>query len=72
MILADLPYAHETANKAKSVAWFFPDDSKKLAIIIKNILNNNLSNFSEVKEIAVDSPHTLTWQEMFEEMQSIK
>lgn len=72
MILADLPYVHETANKAKSVAWFFPDDSKKLAIIIKNILNNNLSNFSEVKEIAVDSPHTLTWQEMFEEMQSIK
>lgn len=71
MILADLPYAHETANNAKCVAWFFPDDSKKLATIIKNVLNDNLSNFSAEKEIYIDSPHTSSWQELFEEIESI-
>lgn len=71
MILADLPYAHETANNAKSVAWFFPDDSKKLAAIIKNVLNNKCSDFLSVNEKFIDSPHTASWQELFEKMQSI-
>lgn len=66
MILADLPYAHETANNAKSVAWFRPDDTEKLANIIKNVLKDDLSDFEALKNKKLSSPHTKNWEELFE------
>ena len=69
MILADLLYAYETANNAKNVAWFVPDDANKLSMIIKNVLNNNNSDFSILKEKVINFPHAISWQELFEEMQ---
>ncbi len=68
MIIADLSYAHETANKAKSVAWFAPDDAEKLAAIIKNILKEDFSDFAPVENKKINSPHTKNWEELFELM----
>lgn len=66
MILADLPYAHETANNAKSVAWFRVDDAERLANIIKNVLKNDFSDFESLEEKKLLPPHTKDWGELFE------
>lgn len=68
MILADLPYAHETANNAKYVSWFAPDDAEKLATIIKNVLKEELSGFAPIENKKINSPHTRNWVELFEIM----
>lgn len=66
MIIADLPYAHETANNAKSVAWFAPDDVEKLAAIIKRILKEDYSDFVSAENKNINPPHTKNWEELFE------
>lgn len=65
MIIADFSYAHETSNNAKNVAWFAPDDAQGLAIIIKNVLRKNYSDFIAVEEKTITSPHTKNWEELF-------
>lgn len=65
MIIADLPYAHETANNAKNVAWFAPDDAQKLASIIKRVLKEDYSDFVTVKNPKINPPHTKNWEELF-------
>ena len=66
MILADLPYAHETANSAQSVAFFAPSDAGKLADLIKSVCNDDAFEFHEVKPQKIDEPFCKNWKQLIE------
>lgn len=63
MILSDLPYAHETAAGAPTVAFFPPDDAGRLATLMRNVVRGDLSAFSAVPEAAPDD--ACSWEEIF-------
>lgn len=65
MILADLPYAHETAEGASKVMFFNPYDPRSLAKEMKNILLGDESSFESLDVITLRSPHSTTWEELF-------
>lgn len=66
MIIADLPYAHETASNAEKVAFFNPDNSNELAALMKDVIDNNLGKFVFCKPLTIDKPFTKSWKELFE------
>lgn len=66
MLLADLPYAHETAAGSKRTDFFSATDANTLKNKMKKIL---LGDFLELKEIPYkqsESPKASSWQELFE------
>lgn len=71
ILIADLAYAHETANNAKNVAWFAPDDAQKLASIITNVIRGNYSDFVSVENKSINQPHTKNWEELFKMMSDL-
>lgn len=68
MIIADLPYAHETAAGAKHVAFFEPDNSEILADRMKEVMDGCLSNFSSVPLVKLESPYTVNWTMLFDKL----
>lgn len=65
MILADLPYARETAAGAPLVAFFDPDDPRQLSSLMRGIIDSDLSRF----KTAPDIEHTdiaTSWHEIFD------
>ena len=66
MILADLPYAHETANSAQSVAFFAPSDAGKLADLIKSVCNDDAFEFHGVKPQKIDEPFCKNWKQLID------
>lgn len=56
MLIADLPYAHETAAGAKYVAFFNPDTPKMLADRMSEVINGDLFNFSSVPLVNIELP----------------
>ena len=65
MLLADLPYAHETAAGAGRVAFFPPEDASVLAKYMMAIIRNDLSALSPVPPQPVKNPHARDWHELF-------
>lgn len=65
MILADLPYAHETASGCSAVSFFNPDDPKALASRMKAVLDADLSLFSDVSQTVAESPSVEDWRSLF-------
>ena len=60
IIAADEKYAHETVEGGKYVAFFPTNDSKALAMLMKDIINGDLSQFQTIypspfEGIAADS-----------------
>ena len=65
MIIADLPYAHETASGSKETAFFNPYNEKQLAMLMKEIINNKSSeafNPIAIKKIAF--PFCENWESL--------
>ncbi|GAA4168142.1 glycosyltransferase family 1 protein [Sphingobacterium ginsenosidimutans] len=66
MILADLPYAHETAQGANQVAFFDPDDARQLARLMLACMQKNTTVFKPIAQHEINHPFTQSWTDMFE------
>lgn len=65
MLLADLPYAHETSAGYKNVAFFKTSDIKQLKEEMKKLVMNDISFLSSTNRPAIEQPVATTWQELF-------
>lgn len=66
MILADLPYAHESAAGASCVAFFPPDDEKALMQRIIEVICGQFINFAAISPQEAAPPRADDWQQLFE------
>jgi glycosyltransferase involved in cell wall biosynthesis len=66
MLLADLPYAHETAAGSSLVAFFDPNNPKELKEKMKHVMTNNFTDLHPVVSSNLQPPVVHTWQEIIE------
>lgn len=66
MLLADLPYAHETAAGASKVGFFNPNDPMELKNRMKDLLKNDISALESVPKLEIEEPKADSWKELFE------
>lgn len=65
MLLADLPYAYETAAGCNHVAFFDPDNPQELAKLMMNLIRGDVTGLEKVEKKRT-TPHTVnSWEEMF-------
>ena len=65
IILADLPYAHESAAGADKVVFTPVTDEAALARQMDLIIQGNLSNFAPVKPSLPEPPYAPDWESLF-------
>lgn len=65
MLVADLPYAHETAAGAKQVAFFNPNIPEMLADRMIEVIKGDLFNFSSVPLTNIERPKVTEWEMLF-------
>lgn len=66
MILADLPYAHESAAGADQVSFYVVEDSLQLASLMLQVIQGNFTNFVRLLPSEQHSPYAASWADMFE------
>ena len=66
IILADLPYAHETAAGASRVAFIPARDARALASAMESFLNGNLQEFHPVAIPSFEPPYASDWDALFQ------
>lgn len=65
MLLADLPYAHETAGGGIRTAFFDPDIPGELATKMKKLIEGDDSLFNPVAPTVLTEPVANNWEEIF-------
>ena len=70
IILADLPYAHESAAGAKQVAFYAVEDFQQLSCLMMQIIQRNFSDFVRLLPSEPRVPHAASWAELFERLLS--
>ena len=65
MIIADLPYAHETAAGANKVAFFNPNSANDLVEKILKLVNGEERLFQSIPQLNISEPKTSSWKELF-------
>jgi glycosyltransferase involved in cell wall biosynthesis len=65
MLLADLPYAHETSIGSSQTAFFNQNDPQDLADKMLKIINKDYSFLQPVESKQIDNPFTQSWAELF-------
>lgn len=65
LLIADLPYAHETASNVNNVCFFDPNSALELSVKMENVILNNLAEFSLNPKVQVDEPMVTSWQDLF-------
>lgn len=65
MLLADLPYAHESSNGALNVAFFNYNDAHTLAKLIDKVINDNFNDFKEEPHIDYDGLYANNWTSLY-------
>lgn len=68
MLLADLPYAHETAAGASKVGFFNPFDPVDLKMKMRELLNEDTFTFVSVPNQVIEAPKADSWEELFREL----
>ena len=66
MLLADLPYAHETAAGASRVCFFNSFDPVELKDRMKDLLKNDTSALESVPKFEIEDPKADSWKELFD------
>ncbi len=66
MILADLPYAHETAAGSSQTAFFDPEQPAQLKCLMLQLLQDDHSRFHPVEQHTPQQPLVHSWQEVVE------
>ena len=70
MILADLPYAHESAAGSKQVAFYAVEDFQQLSSLMLQIIQRNFTNFARLLPSEPHAPHAADWTKLFETLLS--
>lgn len=65
MIVADLPYAHETVAGASKVCFFNPDSAEELSKAMMSVINGDFAVFKSVPEMVSKEPKSGSWEELF-------
>ena len=65
MLLADLPYAYETAAGSKYVAFFNPESPEDLKTKMRMIVEGDTSMLKMVNCIEINDPKAMSWSELF-------
>jgi glycosyltransferase involved in cell wall biosynthesis len=66
MLLADLPYAHETGGGCAQVAFFDPESPEELAAQMEELINGDNSMLHHVPIPEVATPIARSWRELFQ------
>jgi glycosyltransferase involved in cell wall biosynthesis len=66
MLLADLPYAHETAAEVEHIAFFNPDNPDELANHMRRLIVGDRSFLQKVKRLHNDGPIVNHWKNLFD------
>jgi len=66
MLLADLPYAHETAGGCSKVAFFNPDNPLELAGKMRKLIEGDDSFLTTLTKNKIPFPVAWSWQELFD------
>jgi len=66
MLLADLPYAHETAGGCSKVAFFNPDDPYQLATQMQQLIQGDENFLMKKEKNNIPGPVAWSWQELFD------
>jgi glycosyltransferase involved in cell wall biosynthesis len=66
MLLANLPYAHETSGGANQVAFFDPENPTELAAQMKCLINGDDQFLHAIPKRPLASPVANTWHKLFE------
>lgn len=65
MLLADLPYAYETAAGSGRTAFFNPEKPEELKEQMKRLVEGDTSFLKALPETDIPQPVTRTWEELF-------
>ena len=66
MLLADLPYAHETASGSRATAFFDPYNPQELKEQMKRLIMGDTSFLASVPKIEIKEPVAYSWKELFD------
>ncbi len=66
MLLADLPYAHETSAGSSQTAFFPATDAIALKCKMKKIIDGDMSMWKEIPSVKYEDLTALSWQSLFE------
>ena len=66
ILIADLPYAHETASGSAMVCFFKPSDANELANRMEMVIMKKYGHFVPCNEKYIDAPFTHSWKEIFD------
>lgn len=64
LLLADLPYAHETVGEYNKASFFEPRNAEQLSNLMLGIIDNTIQ-FKNTISISLSPPYTKTWNELF-------
>lgn len=65
MLLADLPYAHETAEGSRKTAFFNPFSARNLKNKMKRLIEGDTSFLHKIEQRQMDAPYAKTWEDLF-------
>lgn len=65
MLLADLPYAHETAAGCSQLAFFDPEQPEQLAAQMEKLIRGDQSFLTEIAKDPQKAPKADSWHELF-------
>ena len=65
MLLANLPYAHETAEGAQAVSFFDPLDADQLAEQMRQLIQGNTHILAPIEKRNLATPIAKNWEELF-------
>lgn len=65
MLLADLPYAKETAAGSNKTAFFNPEDAEELAIIMERLIEGKENDLKAIPVLKIEEPLANNWNELF-------
>lgn len=68
MLLADLPYAHETSAGSEYTAFFPATDVVELKNEMKKILEGDWTSLKKIPLLTGEEPIVYTWKELFEKL----
>lgn len=68
MLLADLPYAHETSAGSECTAFFSATDVVELKNEMKKILEGDWTSLKKIPLLTGEEPIAYTWKELFEKL----
>lgn len=68
MLLADLPYAHETSAGCSQVAFFPANDPQALMSLMKRLIQGDRSMLSPNPQKEIPQPTAKNWQELFDHL----